>query len=227
MCRLLEKGLIVGIATGRGSSVKKDLRRLIQKEYWERILVGYYSGSDIALLNDEEHPDKAAPMHPALEVVESLIDGHDQLSLMAEFEYRPKQITVEARNLSLWTKTKTILKDLVNTTNIQNVRVLESDHSLDIIAPDVSKLNIATSCQQMARSIGNPECVLCIGDKGEWPGNDYELLTAPYSLSVDTISSSATTCWNLARPGHRGTQATIEYLKCIDAIRGVGRFCLR
>jgi len=227
LLRLLKDGLIIGIATGRGRSVKKDLRRLIPQEYWERVLVGYYSGSDIALLNDEEHPDKAAPMHPALEVVESLIDGHDQLSLMAEFEYRPKQITVEARNLSLWTKTKTILKDLVNTTNIQNVRVLESDHSLDIIAPDVSKLNIATSCQQMARSIGNPECVLCIGDKGEWPGNDYELLTSSYSLSVDTVSSSATTCWNLARPGYRGTQATIEYLKCIDAIRGVGRFCLR
>lgn len=227
LLRLLEEGLIIGIATGRGGSVKKDLRRLIQQEHWERVLVGYYSGSDIALLNDEEHPDKTAPMHPALKVVRSLINDHHQLSLMAKFECRPKQITVEPKALSLWPKTKTILKGLVDTTNIQNVKVLESDHSLDIVAPAVSKLNIATSCQQMARSIGNPEGILCIGDKGEWPGNDYELLASPHSLSVDTVSPSASTCWNLASTGYRGTQATLEYLKCIDATRGVGHFRLR
>ena len=227
LCRLLEKGLIIGIATGRGSSVKKDLRRLIQKEYWERILVGYYSGSDIAPLNSEEHPDVTVPMHPVLEAIKSLICGHDQFSLMAKIEYRPGQITIEARNLSLWMRTKAILRDLVSASDTQNVRVLESDHSLDIVAPGVSKLNIVSSCQQMAGSIHNPESVLCIGDKGEWPGNDYELLTSSYSLSVDTVSSSATTCWNLARPGHRGTQATIEYLKCIDATRGIGCFRLR
>lgn len=225
--RLLENGLIIGVATGRGSSVKNDLRRLIQRAYWERVLVGYYSGSDIAPLNDDQHPDKTVPMHPALEVIKSLIYGHGQLSLMARFECRPKQITVEARNLSLRMQTRAILKDLIATYDVRNIHILESDHSLDIIAPGVSKLNIATSCQQMAKSIGNPECVLCIGDKGEWPGNDYEFLTSPYSLSVGTVSSNANTCWNLAGPGHRGTQATIEYLKCIDSMRGIGHFRLR
>jgi hypothetical protein len=104
---------------------------------------------------------------------------------------------------------------------------LESDHSLDIVAPGVTKLDIVFACQEMTRLRHNSENILCIGDKGEWPGNDYDLLTSPYSLSVNTVSSNANSCWNIARSGHRGTQATMEYLKRIEVIQGVGRFCLR
>ena len=55
-------------------------------------------------------------------------------------------------------------------------------------------------------------CVLSVGDKGQWPGNDYELLNTPYSLSVDEVSADPDTCWNIAPAGHRGTQAVLDYL---------------
>lgn len=54
--------------------------------------------------------------------------------------------------------------------------------------------------------------ILCIGDKGRWPGNDFDLLSEPFSLSVDEVSSDPVTCWNLAPAGYRGIQATLYYL---------------
>jgi hypothetical protein len=58
--------------------------------------------------------------------------------------------------------------------------------------------------------------VLCIGDRGRWPGNDFALLQEPYSLSVDEVSPDPNTCWNLAPPGHRGIQVTLDYLQSLE-----------
>ncbi len=37
LSRLLRAGVVVGIATGRGKSVKKALREAILKRYWQRV----------------------------------------------------------------------------------------------------------------------------------------------------------------------------------------------
>ena len=58
--------------------------------------------------------------------------------------------------------------------------------------------------------------MLIVGDRGRWPGNDYELLREPYSLGVDEVSVDPSTCWNLASPGQRGPSVTLEYLKALD-----------
>ncbi|OYX94353.1 MAG: hypothetical protein B7Y76_10750, partial [Sphingobacteriia bacterium 35-40-5] len=44
---ILEKGIVIGIATGRGKSVRKDLQKAIPEQYWSRIIIGYYNCSDI------------------------------------------------------------------------------------------------------------------------------------------------------------------------------------
>ena len=224
LVRLLKGGFIIGIATGRGKSVKYDLRKLIPESYWERVLVGYYSGSDIASLTDDQSPNTSTPFDPTLERLYILMKDHFQLSSIANIQCRPNQMTVEYNKLSFSLKTKTIVQDIINTAQIREVRIFESTHSVDILAPGVSKLNVVTFCQQVLKSLGRSEYILCIGDKGEWPGNDHELLTSPLSLSVDTVSTSSTTCWNVAQPGHRGTQATTEYLKAIELKGGLGRF---
>jgi hypothetical protein len=56
---------------------------------------------------------------------------------------------------------------------------------------------------------------LIIGDLGRWPGNDAGLLGNPFALSVDEVSGDPYTCWNLARPGHRGVQAALDYLRAL------------
>jgi hypothetical protein len=66
--------------------------------------------------------------------------------------------------------------------------------------------------------------ILTIGDRGRWPGNDFELLREPFALSVDEISVDPDTCWNLALPGQRGLAVTIDYLAALDVTSGGLRF---
>ncbi|MCL6447902.1 MAG: HAD hydrolase family protein [Armatimonadetes bacterium] len=213
LVRLLRGGIIIGIATGRGKSVRFNLQRLIPKEYWKQVLIGYYNGSDIAFLNDETHPDKARPLDASIKSIKDALESHEQFCRIAKYECRPKQITVEPVNVAIWKKTKAVLFDIINKNNVPGVQVLESGHSIDVLAPGVSKLHLVKACEEAAKQAGNPGVALCIGDKGEWPGNDYDLLSTPYSISVDTVSPDPASCWNLSQAGHRGVQATMYYLQ--------------
>lgn len=98
----------------------------------------------------------------------------------------------------------------------QGFRILESSHSLDIVPANVSKRALVSAAEGLAGNLNTPKCALCIGDRGEWPGNDYELLSSPYSLSVDYVSPDPNSCWNISPAGHRGVQATLDYINAID-----------
>lgn len=220
LVRLLENRVIIGIATGRGKSVKKELRNVIPENYWEKVLIGYYNGSDIAFLNDEGHPDKSRPIDPKLILVKYLLESDERLNSLVKFDCCPMQISVQPCKPHLDIIAKSILLETINKSKLVGVQVLESSHSVDILAPGVSKLTLVNECKKLAVMIGNPEAILCIGDKGKWPGNDYELLSTPYSLSVDTVSSDPNSCWNLGKEGQRGVQTTLYYIDHLEAFDG-------
>ena len=71
------------------------------------------------------------------------------------------------------------------------------------------------------RVIEDARHTLCIGDYGSIEGNDYELLTSQYSLSVDRVSKNADTCWNIAPSGVIGLDATLYYLSRLTVTDGV------
>ena len=167
---------------------------------------------------------EGSPLDMSLQPIKNSLESYRQFHCIAKYECRPKQITVEPLSTAFWEKTKSILLDIIIKNNVQGVKLLESSHSIDVIAPDVSKLHLVTACEKFAKQIGNPGFVLCIGDKGEWPGNDYELLSTPYSISVDTVSHDHRSCWNLSQSGHRGVQATLAYLNCTEVSEGILHF---
>ena len=207
LIRLLDAGIGIGIATGRGKSVRKDLQRKMPEKYWDDVLIGYYNGSDIALLSENDRPDRHRDFNPVIAHIDSLLKN-SWLSKICELEPRPGQISIsEIKRPLTVRKMREILISLIDKKGIQ---ILESTHSIDILAPNVSKcLLVETIKQKHGRE------VLCIGDKGKYPGNDYELLRQPYSLSVFEVSPDTSTCWNIAEPGYRYTQATLEYLKSL------------
>ena len=98
--------------------------------------------------------------------------------------------------------------------------ITRSSHSIDIVAPGVSKLNVI---DRLKDRVGEAP-ILTIGDRGRWPGNDYELLRGDYALSVDEISVDPATCWNLAQCGQRGIAATLDYLSSLNLDGGALRF---
>ncbi len=208
--RLLESGAIIGIATGRGVSVRDAVRNVLPQELWNQVYVGYYNGAEIIVLSDDSAPHRAGPMCQELAAITRELRRHRELGSLAQQTDRPHQITLEPKrtvpeNL-LWTLTN----EVVVAMGIPGVRVVRSSHSADVLAPGVSKRNVVERIWDVAgRSLGEP---LCIGDHGCWPGNDFELLAGVHSLSVDESNGSPDRCWNLALPGSRGTSATREYL---------------
>lgn len=213
LVKLLEAGVIVGIATGRGKSVRVAFQRIIPEHFWKLFLIGYYNGSDIATLDEISHPDVNTSLHPTLMTIKERLEGDSLLLQLARIEVRPKQITIQPVNTSVWSATRCSVLSILACMQEQNVRCVESSHSIDIIPKDVSKLSLVTACEDLMRNLGHTGDTLCIGDKGKWPGNDFALLSNLYSLSVDEVSPELDSCWNLALPGHRGVQATLEYLR--------------
>lgn len=60
LVRLLQAGVGIGVATGRGKPARAALQRALPREYWGRVVVGYYNGGDCALLADSNRPDGSA-----------------------------------------------------------------------------------------------------------------------------------------------------------------------
>ena len=223
LARLLREGVVVGIATGRGRSVRRDIRGVVPQDLWGRVVVGYYNGAEIALLDDDRRPTRAGPVDASLEPVKDAFAAHPGFARVASYECRPKQISVMPLNPRCCEAALSITRDILAVLPT-SVRVSESDHSIDITPIHVSKLAVVAACLDLAQAMGNPCAVLCIGDRGRWPGNDHALLTSPYSLSVDSVSADPGTCWNLAPTGYRGSKATTFYLSCLDARKGAARY---
>lgn len=214
--RLLRKNIVIGIITGRGKSVKEDLQKKVPQEYWHNIIIGYYNGSQIASLTDNNKPDLTGAVEPNLELINSSLASSPKFNSSLEVTPRPQQLTIEAKRSEDWALIKNSLLTFISQLYVSDVKILESSHSIDIIPIHISKLIAVDACMNLAVEKGMSPKVLCVGDKGQWPGNDYQLLTAPYSLSVDEVSTDPETCWNLSRSGYRNCDSTLNYLSNIS-----------
>lgn len=212
LAEILKRGFLVGIITGRGKSAREALQESIEKKYWKNVIIGYYNGSDIDTLENNDRPDKKGkPATSLKKISDELTECKFPTAL--SIELKPNQLTIEINDKKYSKIVKSIITQKVMLLRMEDIEVLESSHSIDIInKKKASKLNILEYCAEKANELGIPNACLCIGDKGQWPGNDYQLLSTPYSLSVDEVSGSPNSCWFISEPGSRNTQATLEYL---------------
>ena len=122
-----------------------------------------------------------------------------QLSIEGEMTQAESQLVYDTCREIIWDK------------QMKGIRVWRSSHSMDIVVyREVSKLRV----------IEDPEHTLCIGDYGTVEGNDYEMLTSKYSLSVDRVSKNTESCWNIAPSGMKGLDATLYYISRMKANEG-------
>ena len=219
LVRLLETGVRIAIATGRGGSVRRDLQACLPRSLWDRVLVGYYNGAEIAPLGDDGAPDSRDVPCGKLEALAAALRAQPELAQAAKQTNHPHQITLEAVRVLPESRLWDLAHEVIFIAGATDVCVTRSSHSIDIVAAGVSKLNVVARLRQEIRQAPT----LTIGDRGRWPGNDFELLKEPFSLSVDEINVDPRTCWNLAEPGQRGPAATLDYLR---ALKGDGgRLC--
>jgi hydroxymethylpyrimidine pyrophosphatase-like HAD family hydrolase len=180
------------------------------------VLVGYYNGSHIRRL-DEEFRSSEIEADPAIQAFVSIIDGHPILSPMADIKVRGRQVSIRAKRQADIPLAFLTTMSLLATHALHTLEAVQSSHSIDVIPRSSSKVAVV---ERLRDEHGVPaKEVLCIGDKGLWPGNDYRLLQAPLSLSVDEVSPDSETCWNLAPAGCRGPQAAYMILARIQGTR--------
>jgi hypothetical protein len=156
---------------------------------------------------------------PNLEKISVSLVNNSKFSSLLEVTPRPQQLTIEAKHSGDWKLLKSSVLSFISQLYVSDVKILESSHSIDIIPLGVSKLAAVGECAKLAIEKGMSSNVLCIGDKGQWPGNDYQLLTSPYSLSVDEVSADPETCWNLSRSGYRNCDSTLNYLSNVNFLK--------
>ena len=217
LLRLLRGGIAVGVATGRGKSVRQALRKALPKNYWDRVVVGYYNGGDVGLLSDKR-PDGSPRAGEALAEIADALGSNQLLTHLAKLELRLPQITIEPNRQSQAEDVWALVENVVQALRVPGTSLLRSSHSIDVLAAGVDKRAVVRRLNDLD---GDSDWqVLCIGDRGRYPGNDHLLLSLPHSLSVDQTSPDPDTCWNLAPLGVRNVGACVHYLRTLRISRG-------
>ena len=206
LTRLLDQGMYIGVASGRGDSVYERLRESLPQKHWCQVMVGLYNGATVGKLADDttepsdEIPRLLSKVASRLRPLEAVLNfdmviHRHQLSLRPADGPDPYELrTVAIEHLA----------------GIQGVKAVASSHSVDILPAHTSKTAVVDALRSEW-----PGCVLRVGDQGSAGGNDFELLGTGLSLSVDRVSSNLLTCWNLGDPGLVGPPVTLQYLRAL------------
>ena len=221
--RLLACGLTLGFATGRGKSIRQALqcREAIDKKYWDKVIIGYYNGAEIGYLSDGKCPNSSFDTGYCFnQVLEYVNQSLKDMGSECKITPRGHQVTIETKSLisvtHLWSVVCEAIKKNINC----ELSVVRSTHSVDILAPNITKTAVVDHIVSLC---GKGSSILVIGDQAQWPGNDFDLLSGKFSLSVNEVSASINTGWNLCSGGVRGPQGTLEYLRKIECNKGQAR----
>ena len=210
----LNNGITIGIVTGRGRSVRENLQKLISNEYWDKFLIGYYNGAQVGTLADDSLPEKENNID-LFNNIATLLRSELLLKDYTTTDLRKGQLTITVKDKKNSEVIKNTMKDILKREYPFNIQILESSHSIDIISTKTSKNLIVDYCREKLEDKESKNKFLFIGDKGKWPGNDFQLLSNEFSLSVDEVSSDPYTCWNLSSVGNNCVETTLEYFAAI------------
>lgn len=207
LVRLLNQGIKIGIATGRGLSAFKELKKEIPSRLQKNVLVGLYNGSILKNLSSASQLSES--YWPIKKLIMELVEQNP-----------PSGITVSAKitNISLRDgaaiKRKQYLQELMSSLGQFScfTKCQTSGHSIDISPNWASKLLVI---QGLVESLN--EQILCIGDQGQANGNDEELLSWIPSISVGRKCPASQLClWIGKDDQYRESLGTLTILKCIQ-----------
>jgi hypothetical protein len=223
LCELTAAGVKLAIVSGRGGSMRDELRKAIPNVNWPKIQLGLYNGGLLTSLDSDAGPPERTSefLNHVLRIVRGLKSVGMPIERLSPVP--PLQISIQFREgvdtEAMWF----VIADALRQAGLSLAGIVRSRHSIDVLAPTTSKTRVLAQLIQDYRVL--PHELLTIGDQGAWPGNDFALLEHRFSLSVDFASRRLDRGWKLAPAHKRGVDATKWYLERI-MLGTEGRFRL-
>jgi len=224
LCELTAGGVKLAIVSGRGGSMRDELRGAIPKTEWPKIRLGLYNGGLLTSLDaDDSAPEKTSEfLSHVMRIMRGLWSAGMPVERLSPTP--PYQISIQFHEgvdtEAMWF----VVADALRQAGLDLAGIVRSRHSIDVLAPTISKTRVLAQLIQEYDVL--PHELLTIGDQGAWPGNDFALLEHRCSLSVDFSSRRLDRGWKLAPPHKRGVDAAQWYLDRI-VLGASGSFTLR
>lgn len=223
LVRLTTNGITIGIASGRGGSVRDNLTARLPEQCWPMVILGLYNAGHIGDLRktpkERETSEYISHVARILRTLKSTGVPITDIKLT-----HPYQVSVRFHDGSDANQNWFVIADSLRQAGLDLSRVVRSKHSVDILGVGVGKSHLVAHIVQNIRIL--PYDVLTIGDQGAWPGNDASLLDHRFSVSVDEPSRRLDRGWKLAPSHKRDVDATLWYLDRIKTASN-GTFTLR
>ena len=217
--KLLQHGITIAFASGRGNSLHEDLQARLPQDVWPSCLLGCYSGS---LVTPLAQPWPTTATDSQVDEIQRQLEA---LGVSAENGFklsaRMAQLTIRRKNGDGVDTLFTLCSSLV--LGRTGWRVFRSAHSVDVLAPVAVKSAVVDAlADQLAL---DPLTEICrIGDRGEPAGNDSELLGQGLSLSVDGVSADPASCWFFGDMSLNPVERAAHYLGALVLEDGRARF---
>lgn len=211
LVRLVDGGVAVAFATGRGGSAGETLRQVLPERIHRSVTIGYYNGAHIRTLDidiDHDQPDQ----DPDIVAIADWVSAEGLLRDGKPVKLGRVQLTIDYADLvakAEFTSAAASREPIAS----GRLRILSSQHSFDVMKCDTTKLLVVRT---LAERLGNSDvAILTIGDSGGPGGNDFELLGGPYSVSVDRVCGRPDGSWSMFGAGVGGPVALLRLLKGI------------
>ncbi len=204
LIRLLDGGIRVGFATGRGGSAGGKLRESLPARTHRHILMGYYNGAHIRTLDVDISRDRPE-IDSGVAAVAEWIRGAGVLRDGVDLDVGEVQVTINHFDIL---DRAGFAARLVACPEVATgaVRVLSSQHSFDLVPKGTTKLSVV-------RQLSCDGPVLGVGDSGSPLGNDRELLSGPHGISVGSVCGSCRGAWTLFGSRMCGPEALLRMLR--------------
>lgn len=221
--RLVEAGIVVGIASGRGGSIQEELATALPEKILSCLFLGLYNGGWIgSAISPPEAPKGTVEfLNHVTRITRKL--RTIGVPIMRIRTTHPYQVSIRFRDGLPTDQMWFVVADALRQAGLTTSTLLRSKHSVDVLAPGVGKSGLIAHIIQHEKV--DPHQVLTMGDQGAWPGNDVSLLEHRFSLSVDMPSRRLDRGWKLAPSHKRDVDATLWYLERIQTVES-GRFRL-
>jgi hypothetical protein len=217
LAQLVEAGVVVGIASGRGGSIQEHLQSSLPEPMWGKIQLGLYNCGYISTVATTPGKGETSEfLSHVIRIVRRL------KAIGVPIEYirptHPYQVSVRFKPGADVNGIWFVIADALVRAGLDPLRVVRSKHSVDILGPGVNKSRLIAHIVQRFKI--DPYQVLTMGDQGAWPGNDSSLLEHRFSLSVDQPSRRLDRGWKVAPSHKRDVDATLWYLERVRLNEG-------